>query len=108
MMLEEACGTDSGGELDTYALGSLEGIGQLSGLERLSLDAHGYTSGVRDLSPLARHPTVAKLYLSSKCQGAEALLTMPALKEVDVGSAKLTPDSVLGALKAKGITVKAR
>jgi hypothetical protein len=106
MLLERACGTDSGGELDTYALGSLEGIGLLTGLERLSLDSHGYTSGVRDLSPLSNHPALTSLDLSSRCTGAEALLTMPALREVEAGSARLTPESVLADLAARGVTVK--
>lgn len=108
MTLEEIAGTYSGGETDAYCAESLEGIGELVGLERLDIDSHGNPSGdkVVDLAPLAGHPRLAEIMVGD-CRNADALETLPNLKRVRVlGSmADVGPKGVLERLTAKGVEV---
>lgn len=106
MLIESSLEVDTGGEADYYELGSLEGIDQMSSLESLDLDGHGYRDADLDLSPLAGHPTLASLRLSGRCTNAGALERMPALKTLKLPYAKVDDDAVLDRLTARGVTVE--
>ncbi|OZV78751.1 hypothetical protein CA850_18630 [Micromonospora echinospora] len=105
MLVEQALDIDTGGESDDYNVSSLEGIQALSGLESLDLDGHGYHPAPLDLTPLTGHPNLSKLFLTGDCTGAEALESLPALRDLDVSLAQLDDPDVLDRLEARGVKV---
>jgi hypothetical protein len=99
--VEEVLGVETGGETEVYGLTSLEGIGALVGLTKLSLDGHGYSHEAIDLSPLTGHPALTSLTLSGGYTGTEALETIGTLERVKaLGDAKARER-----LQARGIDV---
>ncbi|XTZ17995.1 DUF6892 domain-containing protein [Micromonospora echinospora] len=106
MLVEQTLDIDTGGESDDYNVTSLEGIHALSGLQSLDLDGHGYHPAPLDLTPLTGHPNLSKLFLTGDCTGAEALESLPALRDLDVSLAHLDDPDVLTRLEARGVTVR--
>lgn len=106
MMLEQGADIDTGGEDDTYALRSIEGIGALTGLQTLSLDGHGYREETLDLRPLKEHPALATLILSGTCSHAAVLETLPRLAKLDVRLGEVDDASVLDRLAARGVDIQ--
>jgi hypothetical protein len=105
MLIEQTLDIDTGGESDDYNVTSLEGIDALSGLLSLDLDGHGYHPAPLDLTPLAGHPTLAKLLLTGDCTTAGALESLPALRDLDVSMARLDDPDVLTRMEARGVTI---
>jgi hypothetical protein len=106
MVLEEGADIYTGGEDDTYALRSLEGIGALTGLQTLNLDGHGYREETLDLRPLQGHPALATLTLTGKCSHAAILETLPKLAKIDLRYGKVDNASVLDRLAARGVEIQ--
>ncbi len=79
---DKTIGDENGGESDVLPLRSLAGIAALPALETLELTPDTYAGGVRDLAPLAGHPTLAVVALPTAIDDASPLLALPALKQV--------------------------
>lgn len=108
MLIEETLDIDTGGETNHYQVSSLAGIQQLTGLQVLDLDGHGYRDAPLDLEPLRDHPALQRVTLTGKCIRAGALEHMPALAQVDVRLGGVDDPSVLERLAARGIEVRSR
>jgi hypothetical protein len=106
LMLERGADIYTGGEDDTYALRSLEGIGALTALQRLDLDGHGYREETLDLRPLEGHPALTTLILSGTCSHAAVLETLPRLEKLDLRLGKVDDASALERLAARGVDVQ--
>ncbi|HWS33051.1 MAG TPA: hypothetical protein VN408_09945 [Actinoplanes sp.] len=106
MLVEEILDIDTGGESDDYTVHSLAGIHALSGLRSLDLDGHGYRDAPLDLTPLAGHPTLARLLLTGDSTAAGVLESLPALTDLDVSLAHLDDSTVLSRLESRGVAVR--
>ena len=96
---------DTGGESETYAVKSLEGVAGLPALEQLSLDAYGYSSSTRTLAPLRGHPALKRIVLAGKFTDQEALLACPALARVQFAAHEPLDGKVVDELRKKGVEV---
>ncbi|WP_033337671.1 DUF6892 domain-containing protein [Catenuloplanes japonicus] len=108
MLIEQTLDIDTGGESDDYNVASIEGIHLLPALLSLNLDGHGYHPDPLDLTPLAGHPALTTLMLTGACTAAGTLESLPALRNLDVGLARLDDPAVLPRLAARGVTVVSR
>lgn len=99
---------DTGGESDSYLVESLEGLAALPALEQLSLEAYGYASHTRALTPLRGHPSLKRIVLAGRFSDQEALLECPALAHVQFAAHEALDPAVVQALRAKGIEVEER
>ncbi len=106
MTFEDAIDIDTGGEEDWYCLKALTNIGLLTALRSLDLDGYGYRETSLDLTPLAAHPALTELVLSGRCISADTLDSLPALKTLSVGLAKIDTPAVLKQLTERGIKVR--
>ena len=98
---------DTGGESDVYVVRSLEGLGRLPNLGRLSLDAYGFSDSTRSLLPLASAPALEEVYIQGDFSEAESLLRCPALRCVRYGAypGVPIPDAIVEQLRQKSVEV---
>lgn len=96
---------DTGGESELYVIKSFAGIGALTSLESLSLDAYGWSSDERDMTPFADLPSIVTLQLmGAPFQNSACLLQVKSLRKVE-GAGKLDPEVVADLQKA-GVEIK--